>query len=92
VEEKLVLLAEAYATATESPLFNSNGELIDKAIDALLAFDPDSRWRKQFRSVAIRNLLAKATKNADGNIPYPTEDAIQEETNRLLANKKAKAK
>jgi len=92
MEEKLVLLAEAYATAVESPLFNSNEELIEKAIDALLAFDPDSRWRKQFRSVAIRNLLTKAAKTAKDNVPYPAEDAILEETNRLLANRKAKAK
>lgn len=67
---------------------NSTG-LIKKALKALEVPDPEARFRKLFKEVAIRNLLSKATKDASGNVPYPSDAALTTEVERLFANRKA---
>lgn len=84
-------LRVAFEEAIASKEFTSSTNHVKKALKALEVPDLEARFAKQFRDVAIRNLLSDAAKKSDGtSVPYPTDDAINTELNRLLANRKAK--
>jgi hypothetical protein len=88
-DDLMIRLDEAYATACASGSFKGSKSHIQKAIDALMD-DPEGRFRRQFEKTALKNLLAKATRNADGSVPYPSEEDINNEVERLLGNRRAK--
>jgi len=86
----LIALRQAFEAAIVSRLFTGDKKVVEKAIAALAIPDPDARFRKQFADVARRNLLAKAAADEHGNIRNPSQEAINAEVERLIANLKAK--
>ena len=82
-------IRKACEEAVASLDFLNRASLIKKALKALEVRDPEARFRKLFKEVAIRNLLSKATKDASGNVPYPSDAALTTEVERLFANRKA---
>lgn len=88
-EQVKTMVQQAVDAALASPLFTGNINVVNKALAALAIPDPDARFRKQFRDIAIRNLLAKATV-VNGQIAYPSETDIANELSRLLQSRKNK--
>jgi len=92
VEQVKVMVQQAVDAALASTYFTSDLKQVNKALEALQIPDPDARFRKQFSTVARRNLLANATEDENGNIRKPSHEAIKAEVDRLLTNLKAKKK
>ena len=90
--EVTAMVQQAVDAALASTDFTGDIKVVNKALEALQIPDPDARFRKQFSDVATRNLLAKAPKDDNGKVAYPSDEAVKAEVDRLLANLKAKKK
>jgi len=83
-----VQLREAFEAAIASRDFINSSSLVRKAHKALEIPDPDARFRKLFKDVAIRNLLKKAPV-VNGSVSYPSDAALATEVQRLLDKRQA---
>jgi hypothetical protein len=83
-------ILKACEAAVTSLDFIRDVKLVTKAIKALEIPDAEARFRSQFRTVAIRNLLSNAKKDDNGNVPYPSDAVIDTEVSRLFTNWRAK--
>jgi len=83
-------IRKACEDAVASLDFLNDEKLVRKALKALEIPDTEARFNKQFLAVATRNLLSKATKDANGNVPYPADTAIDAEVQRLFTNWRAR--
>ncbi|MEI8280494.1 MAG: hypothetical protein WCG87_12075 [Bacteroidota bacterium] len=89
VEQIKTMVQQAVDAALASTDFTSDINLVTKALKALAVPDAEARFRKQFRDVAVRNLLKKAPV-VNGNVAYPSDAVIDTEVSRLFANWRAK--
>lgn len=88
-EQIKTIVQQAVDAALASPLFTGNLKVVNKALEALAIPDPYARFRKQFKDVALRNLLAKAPV-VNGQVAYPSNEALAAELERLIDELKAK--